>query len=84
MDRAYGIGAEDVLQVGVVQQQAISGPYSVRADGMISLPMIGDIRAMGLTASQLQAVIADRLEANGIVSHPSVTVGVFAVHNRIR
>jgi protein involved in polysaccharide export with SLBB domain len=51
---------------------------------MISMPQIGDIRASGLTASQLQAVIADRLEARGIVSHPSVTVGMVTIHSRIR
>jgi beta-lactamase regulating signal transducer with metallopeptidase domain len=83
-DTAYIIGAGDVLQVWVNQQPGASGQYAVRADGMISVPFIGDIHTEGLTTSQLQAVIADRLEANGIVSHPSVTVGVFAVHSRIR
>jgi len=82
--KAYIIGAEDAIQVSVVQQQGLSGQYLVRADGMISMPQIGDIRASGLTASQLQAVIADRLEARGIVSHPSVTVGMVTIHGRIR
>jgi VWFA-related protein len=81
---AYIVGAEDVLQVWVNQRQGISGQYAVRTDGMISVLLIWDVRAAGLTVSQLEAVIADRLEANGIVSHPSVTVGVFAVHSPIR
>jgi hypothetical protein len=84
MDREYAIGAEDVVQVWVNQLQGISGQYAVRPDGMISVPLIGDVRAAGLTTSQLEAVVADRLDANGIVSHPSVTVGVFAVHSRMR
>jgi protein involved in polysaccharide export with SLBB domain len=79
IDRAYTLGAEDVLEVGVNQQPGISGQYRVRADGMISMPRMGDIRASGLTTSQLQAVIADRLEANGIIGNPSVTVVVVAV-----
>ena len=76
--KAYIIGAEDVIQVWVIQQ-GISGQYTVRVDGMISVAPIGDIRAAGLTTSQLQAVIADRLEARGNISHPSVTVGVVTV-----
>jgi hypothetical protein len=82
--KAYIVGAEDVVQVWVVQQQGLSGQYTVRADGMISVAPLGDIRASGLTASQLQAVIADRLEARGIVTHPSVTVAVVTIHSRIR
>jgi len=82
--KAYIIGAEDVIHVWVVQQQGLSGQYTVRADGMISVAPIGDIRAAGLTASQLQAVIADRLEARGIITHPSVTVAVVTIHSRIR
>jgi beta-lactamase regulating signal transducer with metallopeptidase domain len=82
--RAYTIGAEDVLQLWVLQQEGISGQYSVRADGMISVPLVGDIRAAGLTPSQMQAVIADRLEARGIANRPSVTVAVVTVGSRRR
>jgi protein involved in polysaccharide export with SLBB domain len=75
---AYVIGPEDVLQISVAQREGISASYTVRPDGMISVPPIGDVRAAGLTAAQLEAVIADRLEA--LVSRPSVTVGVLTVH----
>jgi VWFA-related protein len=80
-NRAYTIGAQDVLQIRVAQQQGVSGTYSVRPDGKISVPMIGEIRAVGLTTVQLEAVIVDRLETDGIADHPSVTVAVAAVHN---
>jgi hypothetical protein len=81
--KAYVIGAGDVIQILVVQQQAVSGQYTVRADGMISVPQIGDIRAAGLTTFQLEAVIGDRLEARGIVSHPAVRVSATAAHGRM-
>jgi beta-lactamase regulating signal transducer with metallopeptidase domain len=84
VDKSYLIAEDDVLQIWVGQLQAVSARYTVRPDGMISVPMIGDVSAAGLTASQLEAVIGDRLEANGSAKRPSVTVGVGAVHNRIR
>ena len=82
-DKAYVIGAEDVLQISVLQQPAISGRYSIRPNGNISVVLVGDVRAVGLTTAQLEAVIADRLEANGILNQPSVTVSVVA-HDGIK
>jgi VWFA-related protein len=78
----YTIGGQDVLQIWVAGQQGISGSYVVRPDGIISMPMVGEVRAAGLTVEQLQAVIADRLEANQILSNASVTVGVAKAHSR--
>ncbi|MGA3242936.1 MAG: polysaccharide biosynthesis/export family protein, partial [Bryobacteraceae bacterium] len=75
-DKAYAIGAGDVLEVSVGQLQGISGQYAVRADGTLSVPLVGEVRVAGLTPTQLAALIADRLDANGIVSHPSATVVV--------
>jgi hypothetical protein len=81
-DKAYAIGAGDVLEVSVGQLQGISGQYAVRADGTLSVPLVGEVRVAGLTPTQLAALIADRLDANGIVSHPSVTVVV--AHSQIK
>jgi polysaccharide biosynthesis/export protein len=66
----------------VVQQPGISGQYSVRPDGIISVPLVGDVKASGLTTEQLEAAIAERLKANEILNDPSVTVGVFQVRSR--
>jgi polysaccharide export outer membrane protein len=82
VEKTFIIGAEDVLQIWVLQQQGISGQYSVRPDGIISVPMVGDVKAAGLTTEQLEASIAERLKANEIVIDPSVTVGVFQVKSR--
>jgi polysaccharide export outer membrane protein len=82
VDKTFIIGAEDVLQIWVLQQANISGQYPVRPDGIISVPMVGDIKASGLTTEQLEATIAERLKANEIVIDPSVTVGVNQVKSR--
>jgi polysaccharide biosynthesis/export protein len=82
VEKTFIIGAEDVLQIWVVQQPGISGQYSVRPDGIISVPLVGDVKASGLTTEQLEAAIAERLKANEILNDPSVTVGVFQVRSR--
>jgi polysaccharide export outer membrane protein len=82
VEKTFIIGAEDILQIWVVQQPGISGQYSVRPDGIISVPLVGDVKASGLTTEQLEAAIATRLKANEILNDPSVTVGVFQVKSR--
>jgi polysaccharide biosynthesis/export protein len=82
VEKTFIIGAEDILQIWVVQQPGISGQYPVRPDGIISVPLVGDVRASGLTTEQLEASIAERLKANEILNDPSVTVGVFQVKSR--
>jgi polysaccharide export outer membrane protein len=68
----YIIGSEDVLAVNVWKEPEISKVLPVRPDGKISLPLIGDTEASGLTPKQLQANIEKNLEA--YMSHPEVTV----------
>jgi polysaccharide biosynthesis/export protein len=80
--KAYVIGATDVLQVWVQDQTGIQGQYVVRSDGIISIPLVGDVYVTGMTTGQVEAAIADRLKANQILNDPSVTVGVAASHSR--
>src|SRR5438067_929358 len=68
----YIIGSEDVLAVNVWKEPEISKVLPVRPDGKISLPLIGDTAASGLTPKQLQDNIEKNLEA--YMSHPEVTV----------
>jgi polysaccharide export outer membrane protein len=70
----YVIGSDDLLNVHVWHQAEISGPVTVRPDGKISLPLIGELTAGGLTPPQLQNSIADRLR--NFVNEPEVTVVV--------
>ena len=69
---AYIIGAEDVLSVYVWKEPDMSKSVPVRPDGMISLPLIGEVKAAGYTPVQLQGVRADAMKK--YVSDPQVTV----------
>ena len=69
---AYIIGAEDVLSIYVWREPEMSKSVPVRPDGMISLPLIGEIKATGYTPVQLQGVLADAMKK--YVSDPQVTV----------
>lgn len=57
----YRIGAEDELEISVWNNSALSRLVVVRPDGKISLPLINDVQAAGLTSMQLRDVLAKRL-----------------------
>ena len=57
----YRIGAEDTLQISVWRNEAMSKTIPVRPDGMISLPLLNDVKAAGLTPSELRQVLATKL-----------------------
>ncbi len=78
-DEEYIIGPEDVLEIHVWREQALSGKVSVRADGKISLPLIQDVPAAGLTLSQLQEKLIERLKE--FVDSPNVSVTVLEVNS---
>ena len=58
----YIIGAEDVLDISVWKNADLSRVVNVRPDGKISLPLIGDVQAAGLTPNQLRDRIVERLK----------------------
>jgi polysaccharide export outer membrane protein len=68
----YVIGAEDVLAIDVWREPEVSRVEPVRPDGKITLPLIGEVRASGLTPKSLQAEITDRLAS--YIQQPAVTV----------
>jgi polysaccharide export outer membrane protein len=57
----YRIGPEDVLQIFVWKNEALSRTGPVRPDGMISLPLLNDVQAVGLTPMQLRDVLMKKL-----------------------
>ena len=73
------LGPEDVLEITVWRNQDLSRQTVVRPDGMVSMPLIGDVQANGLTANQLAARIADRLKE--FKENPSVSVSVKEVNS---
>jgi polysaccharide export outer membrane protein len=79
-DAEYKIGPQDVLRIDVWKEPEISRTAPVRPDGRISLPLINDVQAAGLTSTQLAAVIADGLRK--FITNPQVTVGVNEINSR--
>jgi polysaccharide export outer membrane protein len=76
---AFRIGPEDVLDVQVWKNDELSRVVPVRPDGMISLPLVNDIRAAGLTALELRDAITQRLSE--FIPSPEVSVIVREVRS---
>jgi polysaccharide export outer membrane protein len=76
----YVIGPEDVVSVLVWRNQEMSGDFVVRPDGQITMPLMNDIKAAGLTPEQLRAELTKA--ASKFLEEPSVTVGVKAINSR--
>lgn len=71
----YRIGSQDLLDISVYGQGELTRTVRVNSRGKISLPMVGQLDAVGLTALQLERLIADRLGEN-LLQNPQVTVFV--------
>lgn len=76
----YIIGADDVMSVVFWRDKELSADVTVRPDGKISLPLLNEIQAAGLTPAQLKDRIAE--EARKYVEDPTVTVEVKAINSR--
>ena len=76
---AFRIGPEDVLDVQVWKNPELSRVIPVRPDGMISLPLVNDIRAAGLTPIELRQQVTQRLSE--FIPSPEVSVIVREVHS---
>jgi polysaccharide export outer membrane protein len=68
----YVIGPDDVLDVSVWKEQDLTRTLQVRPDGKISMPLLGDVQAAGLTPSQLAQTVGDRLKK--YLTAPQVTI----------
>jgi len=79
-DPHYLIGAQDVLDVSVWKEPELSRPVPVRPDGKISLPLLNDVQAAGLTPTQLAAEITTGL--NKYMTNPQVTVIVSQINSQ--
>ena len=74
VSESYVIGPEDVLNIHVWKEEALSRTVGVRMDGKISLPLIDDVQAAGYTARQLKDVLTNKLKE--FVESPNVSVTV--------
>jgi polysaccharide biosynthesis/export protein len=79
-DAEYRIGAQDVVQIDVWKEPEITRTIPVRPDGKVSLPLLNDVQAAGLTAMQLAGVIREGLTK--YLTNPQVTVTVTMINSR--
>jgi polysaccharide biosynthesis/export protein len=80
VDADYKIGPQDVVRIDVWKEPDISRTIPVRPDGKISLPLLNDVQASGLTAMQLAGSIRDGLTK--YLTNPQVTVTVTEINSR--
>lgn len=80
VDQQYKIGPEDVLTVSVWREPDLSGPAPVRPDGKITMALVGDIPASGMTAVELGSSIEEKLRK--YLTDPRVTVVVSEVRSK--
>jgi polysaccharide export outer membrane protein len=76
----YVIGPEDVIGVMFWRDTEMTGDVSVRPDGVITLQLLGEIKAAGLTPDQLRDVI--KQAASKLIEDPTVTIVVRAINSR--
>lgn len=76
----YLVGAQDLLEISVYGAPDLSRTVRVSRDGWISLPLVGDVRAEGLSTRQLETQIASLL-AKKYMTHPQVSVFVSEVQS---
>jgi polysaccharide export outer membrane protein len=77
---SYVIGPEDMLHIDVWKEPDLTESLPVRSDGKISMPLLNDVQAAGLTPSQLAGSITEKLKK--YLSDPRVTVVVTAMNSQ--
>lgn len=79
-DPNYVIGPQDVLDINVWKEPSVSRTVPVRTDGKISLPLIDDVQAAGLTPMQLTTSLTEKLKK--YIEDPQVTVIVSQINSQ--
>lgn len=80
VDADYKIGPQDVVRIDVWKEPDISRTIPVRPDGKITLPLLNDVQAAGLTAMQLANSLHDSFSK--FLTNPQVTVTVTEINSR--
>ncbi|MDO9318364.1 MAG: polysaccharide biosynthesis/export family protein [Gammaproteobacteria bacterium] len=77
----YHIGPADVLSITVWQQPELSRTVTVRPDGFITYPLLGDMAVASLTPLQLRDLVAESLKRYVVIMVSEVTVSVDAINS---
>jgi polysaccharide biosynthesis/export protein len=71
----YRIGAQDVLNITVFGESDLSGKYTVELDGTFTFPLVGRVKAGGVTLREFEQVLKQHL-ADGFLKNPQVSIGI--------
>ena len=77
---SFELGAQDILLIRVWREPELSSAVEIRPDGKISLPLIGEVQAAGVTAEALKTKIVELLSE--YINKPEVMVSIQAVRSR--
>jgi polysaccharide export outer membrane protein len=80
-EASFVVGTGDVLAISVWREKDLSPTVTIRPDGRITVPLVGELFVSGLTPLQIEGVLRQRLDT--IVVHPQVNVTVVEVHSRM-
>src|ERR1035437_152784 len=72
----YVVGPQDILTITSYDQADLSGKFSVEADGTFTYPMVGRVKAGGLTLRQVEAQVKKQLKDGGFFNNPQITVAI--------
>jgi polysaccharide export outer membrane protein len=72
----YVVGAQDMLTITSYDQADLSGKFTVEADGTFTYPMIGRVKAGGMTLRQVEAQVKKQLKDEGFFNNPQITVSM--------
>lgn len=81
MSYSYRVGADDVISVSVYDQPDLSKTVRVSSEGLISLPLLGNIKVEGLTVNELKRSIEKKLAADYLVN-PEVSIFITEYRSR--
>jgi polysaccharide biosynthesis/export protein len=77
----FRLGPDDIVTVAVYQNKDLTGDFTVRPDGKITMFLVNDIQAAGLTPGELRESVAKALAAGHFIADPTVTVQVKEIHS---
>jgi len=78
--KGYRVDVDDEILISVWHEPELSQTVTIRSDGMITLPLINDLKVAGLTTDEMQALLTEKMK--NLVNDPQVTVIVKAVRSR--
>ena len=82
--RVYRLGPGDKLKITVFGEDNLSGQFDVNPSGSVSMALLGDVQAKGLTVQEFRDAVTQRLVREGILKNPKVAVDVFELPPDLR